>query len=151
MFFFLLLSCYSHIFFLFFFFFKQKTAYEMLRSLVGSEMCIRDRMYDYVCNANFSHYADEVVDASAYAEEDEESKLPKVLVRKINLYEDVTFLLGKTHEMKTDENGCEFPETIDIEGLEYTQVNFGETEISYLKATALDEPVYLSLIHISEP
>src|SRR5674536_148675 len=29
---------------LFFFFFKQKTAYEMLRSLVGSEMCIRDRM-----------------------------------------------------------------------------------------------------------
>ena len=26
-----------------FFFFKQRTAYEMLRSLVGSEMCIRDR------------------------------------------------------------------------------------------------------------
>ena len=26
-----------------FFFGKQKTAYEMLRSLVGSEMCIRDR------------------------------------------------------------------------------------------------------------
>ena len=25
-----------------YFFFKQKTAYEMLRSLVGSEMCIRD-------------------------------------------------------------------------------------------------------------
>ena len=24
--------------------FKQKTAYEMLRSLVGSEMCIRDRV-----------------------------------------------------------------------------------------------------------
>eukprot|EP00658_Telonema_sp_P-2_P052038 TRINITY_DN4017_c0_g2_i1.p1 TRINITY_DN4017_c0_g2~~TRINITY_DN4017_c0_g2_i1.p1 ORF type:complete len:366 (+),score=42.36 TRINITY_DN4017_c0_g2_i1:51-1148(+) len=31
-------------FFIFFFFFKQKTAYEMLRSLVGSEMCIRDRV-----------------------------------------------------------------------------------------------------------
>eukprot|EP00658_Telonema_sp_P-2_P039515 TRINITY_DN28261_c0_g1_i3.p1 TRINITY_DN28261_c0_g1~~TRINITY_DN28261_c0_g1_i3.p1 ORF type:complete len:581 (+),score=108.92 TRINITY_DN28261_c0_g1_i3:78-1820(+) len=31
---------YFHLFF--FFFFKQKTAYEMLRSLVGSEMCIRD-------------------------------------------------------------------------------------------------------------
>ena len=29
--------------YVFFFFFKQKTAYEMLRSLVGSEMCIRDR------------------------------------------------------------------------------------------------------------
>ena len=27
-----------------FFFFKQKTAYEMLRSLVGSEMCIRDSL-----------------------------------------------------------------------------------------------------------
>ena len=26
-------------------FVKQKTAYEMLRSLVGSEMCIRDRPY----------------------------------------------------------------------------------------------------------
>eukprot|EP00658_Telonema_sp_P-2_P079871 TRINITY_DN7840_c0_g1_i3.p1 TRINITY_DN7840_c0_g1~~TRINITY_DN7840_c0_g1_i3.p1 ORF type:complete len:179 (+),score=51.00 TRINITY_DN7840_c0_g1_i3:1-537(+) len=35
--------------FFFFFFFKQKTAYEMLRSLVGSEMCIRDRnCVDYV-------------------------------------------------------------------------------------------------------
>src|SRR5450756_2776518 len=28
---------------LFFFFFKQKTAYEIMPSLVGSEMCIRDR------------------------------------------------------------------------------------------------------------
>eukprot|EP00658_Telonema_sp_P-2_P043270 TRINITY_DN3120_c0_g1_i3.p1 TRINITY_DN3120_c0_g1~~TRINITY_DN3120_c0_g1_i3.p1 ORF type:complete len:112 (-),score=13.06 TRINITY_DN3120_c0_g1_i3:322-657(-) len=33
----------STVCFIFFFFFKQKTAYEMLRSLVGSEMCIRDR------------------------------------------------------------------------------------------------------------
>eukprot|EP00831_Metopus_contortus_P082660 TRINITY_DN8988_c0_g1_i3.p1 TRINITY_DN8988_c0_g1~~TRINITY_DN8988_c0_g1_i3.p1 ORF type:complete len:120 (+),score=49.94 TRINITY_DN8988_c0_g1_i3:63-422(+) len=30
--------------FFFFFFFKQKTAYEMQRGLVGSEMCIRDRV-----------------------------------------------------------------------------------------------------------
>ena len=29
-----------------FFFFKQKTAYEIRLSLVGSEMCIRDRMKD---------------------------------------------------------------------------------------------------------
>ena len=34
---------FSVILLFFFFFFKQKTAYEMLRSLVGSEMCIRDR------------------------------------------------------------------------------------------------------------
>ena len=32
------------------FFFKQKTAYEMLRSLVGSEMCIRDR-YRYIMDS----------------------------------------------------------------------------------------------------
>eukprot|EP00658_Telonema_sp_P-2_P016552 TRINITY_DN16427_c0_g1_i4.p1 TRINITY_DN16427_c0_g1~~TRINITY_DN16427_c0_g1_i4.p1 ORF type:complete len:101 (+),score=21.13 TRINITY_DN16427_c0_g1_i4:70-372(+) len=32
----------SMLYYDFFFFFKQKTAYEMLRSLVGSEMCIRD-------------------------------------------------------------------------------------------------------------
>ena len=32
---------------MFLFFFKQKTAYEMLRSLVGSEMCIRDRRETY--------------------------------------------------------------------------------------------------------
>eukprot|EP00658_Telonema_sp_P-2_P019428 TRINITY_DN1766_c0_g1_i3.p1 TRINITY_DN1766_c0_g1~~TRINITY_DN1766_c0_g1_i3.p1 ORF type:complete len:221 (-),score=55.85 TRINITY_DN1766_c0_g1_i3:387-1049(-) len=36
---------FEKIFVVFFFFFKQKTAYEMLRSLVGSEMCIRDSMY----------------------------------------------------------------------------------------------------------
>ncbi len=37
------------------FFFKQKTAYEMSASLVGSEMCIRDRTTrvsnDYLCSA----------------------------------------------------------------------------------------------------
>ena len=33
---------YIFLFFFFFFFFKQKTAYEIRLSLVGSEMCIRD-------------------------------------------------------------------------------------------------------------
>ena len=28
----------------FFFFFKPKTAYELVRRLVGSEMCIRDQL-----------------------------------------------------------------------------------------------------------
>eukprot|EP00658_Telonema_sp_P-2_P012309 TRINITY_DN14694_c0_g1_i1.p1 TRINITY_DN14694_c0_g1~~TRINITY_DN14694_c0_g1_i1.p1 ORF type:complete len:234 (+),score=55.01 TRINITY_DN14694_c0_g1_i1:57-758(+) len=42
--------------FCFFFFFKQKTAYEMLRSLVGSEMCIRDRNILYGLDpSEFSH------------------------------------------------------------------------------------------------
>ena len=30
-----------------FFFFKQKTAYEIMPSLVGSEMCIRDSLYPF--------------------------------------------------------------------------------------------------------
>eukprot|EP00658_Telonema_sp_P-2_P055463 TRINITY_DN44087_c0_g1_i1.p2 TRINITY_DN44087_c0_g1~~TRINITY_DN44087_c0_g1_i1.p2 ORF type:complete len:105 (+),score=21.92 TRINITY_DN44087_c0_g1_i1:35-349(+) len=42
MFLFCLLIIHYLFFCVFFFFFKQKTAYEMLRSLVGSEMCIRD-------------------------------------------------------------------------------------------------------------
>eukprot|EP00831_Metopus_contortus_P078472 TRINITY_DN7606_c0_g1_i1.p2 TRINITY_DN7606_c0_g1~~TRINITY_DN7606_c0_g1_i1.p2 ORF type:complete len:272 (-),score=82.55 TRINITY_DN7606_c0_g1_i1:134-949(-) len=37
----------------FFFFFKQKTAYEMQRGLVGSEMCIRDRYQRRVHGAEF--------------------------------------------------------------------------------------------------
>eukprot|EP00825_Cyclidium_porcatum_P026826 TRINITY_DN2882_c0_g1_i1.p1 TRINITY_DN2882_c0_g1~~TRINITY_DN2882_c0_g1_i1.p1 ORF type:complete len:139 (+),score=39.77 TRINITY_DN2882_c0_g1_i1:26-442(+) len=37
-------------FFFFFFFFKQKTAYEIMPSLVGSEMCIRDRYFILVYN-----------------------------------------------------------------------------------------------------
>eukprot|EP00658_Telonema_sp_P-2_P084977 TRINITY_DN9577_c0_g1_i5.p1 TRINITY_DN9577_c0_g1~~TRINITY_DN9577_c0_g1_i5.p1 ORF type:complete len:323 (-),score=85.25 TRINITY_DN9577_c0_g1_i5:380-1348(-) len=41
------LSKYLLSFNIFFFFFKQKTAYEMLRSLVGSEMCIRDRFLHF--------------------------------------------------------------------------------------------------------
>ena len=35
------------------FFFKQKTAYEMLRSLVGSEMCIRDRGLIFAMAADY--------------------------------------------------------------------------------------------------
>ena len=35
--------CFCFVFVFVIFFFKQKTAYEVLRSLVGSEMCIRDR------------------------------------------------------------------------------------------------------------
>src|SRR5678810_308517 len=36
--------CYKGCYFGLFFFFKQKTAYEFSACLVGSEMCIRDRM-----------------------------------------------------------------------------------------------------------
>eukprot|EP01017_Pseudomicrothorax_dubius_P015692 TRINITY_DN1797_c0_g1_i10.p1 TRINITY_DN1797_c0_g1~~TRINITY_DN1797_c0_g1_i10.p1 ORF type:complete len:227 (+),score=80.75 TRINITY_DN1797_c0_g1_i10:13-693(+) len=44
-----------------FFFFKQKTAYEMLRSLVGSEMCIRDRSIGAEGSYNEYEIATEVV------------------------------------------------------------------------------------------
>ena len=36
-----------------FFFFKQKTAYEVLRSRVGSEMCIRDSIQPTHLRARF--------------------------------------------------------------------------------------------------
>src|SRR5665809_87924 len=39
------------VFLFFFFFFKQKTAYEIRLSLVGSEMCIRDRVAGLACSS----------------------------------------------------------------------------------------------------
>jgi hypothetical protein len=102
----------------------------------GVEVQVFEKMYDYASrNADFSNYADEEVDSSAFSEYDSESMLPNVLVRRINLYEDVNFLVGAV-------NDDELPETIVIDGVEYTRVNFSEDEISYLKTEALDEPVY---------
>eukprot|EP00658_Telonema_sp_P-2_P004798 TRINITY_DN11790_c0_g2_i4.p1 TRINITY_DN11790_c0_g2~~TRINITY_DN11790_c0_g2_i4.p1 ORF type:complete len:582 (+),score=123.69 TRINITY_DN11790_c0_g2_i4:45-1790(+) len=54
--FFLFISSYFFYLISFFFFFKQKTAYEMLRSLVGSEMCIRDRFKHDTHTAPLSEY-----------------------------------------------------------------------------------------------
>jgi hypothetical protein len=112
----------------------------------GIEVQLFEKMFDYVRNANFSNYADEEVDASALSENYTDACFPKVLVRRINLYEDVNFLLGRTPVKQIDKHDFEFPETIEVDGVEYTQVNFGEDEISYLKTEALDEPVY-TLIH----
>ena len=108
----------------------------------GFEVQLFEKMYDYVRNSNFSNYPDEKVDASAFSENNAEVLLPKVLVRKINLYENVDFLLGMPHAKQIAEYGYEFPETIELNGVEYAQVNFGEDEISYLKNEALDEPVH---------
>lgn len=102
----------------------------------GVDVQLFEKIYDYASrNADFSNYADEEVDVSSFTEGDAETSLPNVLVRKINLYENVNFLVGAV-------NDNELPETIVIEGVEYTQVNFGDDEISYLKTEALDEPVY---------
>ena len=57
------------------FFFKQKTAYEMLRSLVGSEMCIRDR----VCSPGLDRPLKKEKDFIRYAGYDVEIKLYKPL------------------------------------------------------------------------
>eukprot|EP00658_Telonema_sp_P-2_P030386 TRINITY_DN22955_c0_g1_i4.p1 TRINITY_DN22955_c0_g1~~TRINITY_DN22955_c0_g1_i4.p1 ORF type:complete len:154 (+),score=67.52 TRINITY_DN22955_c0_g1_i4:80-541(+) len=61
------------LFFSFFFFFKQKTAYEMLRSLVGSEMCIRDSRIGRTGRAGKSGKA-----ITFYTEDDKE-RLPMVV------------------------------------------------------------------------
>eukprot|EP00825_Cyclidium_porcatum_P011785 TRINITY_DN16084_c0_g1_i2.p1 TRINITY_DN16084_c0_g1~~TRINITY_DN16084_c0_g1_i2.p1 ORF type:complete len:136 (-),score=33.66 TRINITY_DN16084_c0_g1_i2:40-447(-) len=51
--------CYVTVFLFFcFFFFKQKTAYEIMPSLVGSEMCIRDSYTaDEIINMNAEDYS----------------------------------------------------------------------------------------------
>ena len=55
-------------FFFFFFFFKQKTAYEIMPSLVGSGMCIRDRTL--VANLedafDIMMETDDIIDLSSY-------------------------------------------------------------------------------------
>ena len=50
------------------FFFKQKTAYEMLRSLVGSEMCIRDRCI------TFEETLERIEEEDKYAHEEDEEE-----------------------------------------------------------------------------
>jgi hypothetical protein len=99
----------------------------------GIEVQLFVKMYDYVLNSDFLNYADEEVDALAFPEDSAEACLPKVHVRKINLYEDINFLLGKQTAKHIDKHDFEFPETIVVDGVESTQVNFGEEEISYLK------------------
>jgi hypothetical protein len=112
----------------------------------GIEVQLFEKMYDYVRNADFSNYPDEEVDALAFPEVSAEACLPKALVRKINLYENINVLLGRSHAKHIGKHDVELPETIIIDDIEYTQVNFGEDEINYLKTEALDEPVY-TLIH----
>ena len=75
----------------------------------GFEVQLFEKIYDYASlNADFSNYADEEVDMSSFAEDDLEASFPNVLVRKINLYEDVNFLVGTVND-----NGL--PETILID------------------------------------
>jgi hypothetical protein len=104
----------------------------------GIVVQVYESVYEYASrNASFSDYADEKVDVSYFSDKGEESKLPKVFIRPILLYKDLNFSFGKQVF-----DGVEFPETIVIDGLEYALVNWGEHEISYLKADSMDKPVY---------
>lgn len=104
----------------------------------GIAVQVYESVYEYASrNANFSDYADEKVKVSYFSDKDEESELPYVLVRPILLYKDLNFSVGKQIL-----DSAEFPEILEINGSEYTLVNWGEHEISYPKADVMDKPVY---------
>jgi hypothetical protein len=104
----------------------------------GIVVPIYESAYDFAShNVNYFDYADERMDTSFFLDEDEAPKLPKVLVRQLLLFEDLNFSL----EEKVFDD-IEFPKIVEIDGVEYTLVSFGENEISYLKADEIDKPVY---------
>jgi hypothetical protein len=106
--------------------------------IYGIVVPIYESAYDFAShNANYFDYADERMETSFFSDEDEELKLPKVLVRQLLLFEDLNFSLEK----KVFDD-VEFPKIVEIDGIEYTLVSFGENEVSYLKADMIDEPVY---------
>jgi len=111
----------------------------------GIVVQVYESVFEYASrNASFSDYEDEKVDVSYFSEVNRVSMLPKVFVRPILLYKDLNFSVGK--QVFDD---VEFPEILEINGLEYSLVNFGEHEISYLKTDAMDKPVY-TLIYRTE-
>ena len=104
----------------------------------GIVVPIYESTYDFASHsANYFDYSDDRMDTSFYSDEDEEPILPTVLVRQLLLFEDLNFSLEK----KVFDD-VEFPKIVEIDGIEYTLVSFGENEISYLKADAIDKPVY---------
>eukprot|EP00831_Metopus_contortus_P027039 TRINITY_DN22841_c0_g1_i4.p3 TRINITY_DN22841_c0_g1~~TRINITY_DN22841_c0_g1_i4.p3 ORF type:complete len:135 (-),score=46.52 TRINITY_DN22841_c0_g1_i4:26-430(-) len=87
----------------FFFFFKQKTAYEMQRGLVGSEMCIRDRYKAYLKMKNYRAYVDK--QQQEYQNEiDELDKIP-FFGRKLEDYP----LHPEEDPSLTKDPGCLYP------------------------------------------
>eukprot|EP00831_Metopus_contortus_P013223 TRINITY_DN1534_c0_g1_i2.p1 TRINITY_DN1534_c0_g1~~TRINITY_DN1534_c0_g1_i2.p1 ORF type:complete len:228 (-),score=61.29 TRINITY_DN1534_c0_g1_i2:26-709(-) len=69
----------------FFFFFKQKTAYEMQRGLVGSEMCIRDSI-----NAEYMGYLEMWESFNQYAKKRE---LIRIVSDKTSVPAGIVFLI----------------------------------------------------------
>eukprot|EP01015_Nassula_variabilis_P019641 TRINITY_DN3334_c0_g1_i4.p1 TRINITY_DN3334_c0_g1~~TRINITY_DN3334_c0_g1_i4.p1 ORF type:complete len:605 (-),score=135.08 TRINITY_DN3334_c0_g1_i4:148-1962(-) len=91
-------------FYVVFFFFKQKTAYEMLRSLVGSEMCIRDRFLYAVLpqdNSELRTLASQrpnyEVDENEYLTYDIEYTLSKLIDTEISLGNEIEFRGSQLH------------------------------------------------------
>ena len=68
-------------------FFKQKTAYEIHERLVGSEMCIRDRRFDDILDAN-GNVRDEITLDAARTKSKRARKvfLPKQMQRQLREY-----------------------------------------------------------------
>eukprot|EP00658_Telonema_sp_P-2_P011296 TRINITY_DN14289_c0_g1_i2.p1 TRINITY_DN14289_c0_g1~~TRINITY_DN14289_c0_g1_i2.p1 ORF type:complete len:361 (+),score=114.83 TRINITY_DN14289_c0_g1_i2:119-1201(+) len=78
-----------------FFFFKQKTAYEMLRSLVGSEMCIRDRSEGEQAQVNSTEAQREITRVKQEQERFEEKVLAKAKAERQELQTAMGELEGK--------------------------------------------------------
>eukprot|EP00831_Metopus_contortus_P062587 TRINITY_DN54759_c0_g1_i1.p1 TRINITY_DN54759_c0_g1~~TRINITY_DN54759_c0_g1_i1.p1 ORF type:complete len:118 (-),score=53.04 TRINITY_DN54759_c0_g1_i1:93-446(-) len=73
----------------YFFFFKQKTAYEMQRGLVGSEMCIRDRYQRRVHGPEDSLEEDDYdTESKVSAPYDEDFEWAKLQEFSSNLYKE---------------------------------------------------------------
>eukprot|EP00831_Metopus_contortus_P068814 TRINITY_DN61634_c0_g1_i1.p2 TRINITY_DN61634_c0_g1~~TRINITY_DN61634_c0_g1_i1.p2 ORF type:complete len:138 (-),score=36.24 TRINITY_DN61634_c0_g1_i1:137-550(-) len=117
----------------FFFFFKQKTAYEMQRGLVGSEMCIRDSI-----NAEYMGYRDRTFDtqhamikmkATLENIEEEEIEGPSVVV---NNAQPLSTLKGG------NEVQLVFPQNFE----EIEEVNYS------MDRSQIQIKILLSLIHI---
>lgn len=82
----------------------------------GKEVELYESMYEYVASATFAHYEPEY---RSYTED--------AIVVEVYPAQDSDFVCG---------------ETIEVDGKEYTHVNFGEDGISYIRTQSLDQSVW---------
>lgn len=93
----------------------------------GIKVELFESMYVYVSEGSLS----------AYNSERGEVGEPAAKVVEIAMTDDSDFTIG--------DFGDSFPETIEVDGVEYTRVNWKEEEISYLKTEALDDLLFVVL------
>eukprot|EP01016_Furgasonia_blochmanni_P033948 TRINITY_DN3609_c0_g1_i2.p1 TRINITY_DN3609_c0_g1~~TRINITY_DN3609_c0_g1_i2.p1 ORF type:complete len:568 (-),score=147.00 TRINITY_DN3609_c0_g1_i2:147-1850(-) len=87
-----------------FFFFKQKTAYEIMPSLVGSEMCIRDRVSTQSTWGKVSQtvVGQKLMDTGADTQNKDKLYI-EVVEHVSNIYSNVNDAVAKKHEPRYDE------------------------------------------------